>query len=56
MKLSIGKAQSIRDPFTLSAQAKNAFYARVNDSSDWYIALKASPRGCFGLDYENEQQ
>ena len=56
VNFSIGQAQSIRDPFILSAQAKKAFYARVNDTSDLYIALKASPRGCFGLDYENEQQ
>ena len=55
VNFSLGQAQSIRDPFILASQAKQAFYARENDLSNWYIALKASSRGCFGLE-DNEEQ
>ena len=55
VNFSIGQAQSIRDPFILSSQAKKAFYARENDSSNWHIALKTSARGCLGL-HESEEQ
>ena len=50
VNFNIGQAQSIRDPFVLASQVKKAFYARVNESSNWYIALKDSNRGCLGLE------
>ena len=54
VNFNIGQAQSIRDPFVLASQVKKAFYARVNESSNWYIALKDSNRGCFGLESNEE--
>ena len=50
VNFNIGQAQSSRDPFVLASQVKKAFYARENESSNWYIALKDSNRGCFRLE------
>ena len=47
VNFNIGQAQSSRDPYVLASQAKKAFYARENESSNWYIVLKDSSRGCF---------
>ncbi|XP_073121628.1 uncharacterized protein [Henckelia pumila] len=33
------------DPFILASQAKQVFYSRDNDESNWYVLLKAPPRG-----------
>ena len=48
VNFNIGQNQSIRDPYVLASQVKKAFYARENESSNWYIALKDSNRGCLG--------
>ncbi|KAK9270549.1 hypothetical protein L1049_026130 [Liquidambar formosana] len=32
-----------RDPFILASQAKQVFYSMDNDSSNWYVVLKAPP-------------
>ncbi|XP_062105989.1 uncharacterized protein LOC133817472 [Humulus lupulus] len=50
VNFNIGQNQSIRDPYVLASQVKKAFYARENESSNWYIALKDSNRGCLGLE------
>ena len=55
VNFTLGQAQSNRDPFILASQAKKAFYARENESSHWYIALKPSPKGFFGLEDSEEQ-
>ncbi|XP_062114463.1 uncharacterized protein LOC133825550 [Humulus lupulus] len=50
VNFNIGQNQSIRDPYVLASQVKKAFYARENEWSNWYIALKDSNRGCLGLE------
>ncbi|KAG6470769.1 hypothetical protein ZIOFF_071847 [Zingiber officinale] len=37
------------DPFILALQAKQVFYSRDNDESNWYVLLKASPRGIHNM-------
>ena len=54
VNFNIGQAQSIRDPFVLASQVKKAFYVRENESSNWYIALKDCNRGCFGLEFNDD--
>ena len=34
-----------RDPYILASQAKQVFYSREDDSSHWYVVLRAPPRG-----------
>ena len=54
LKFTVSQAQSTMDPFILCSQAKQAFYARENDTSNWFIALKASNKGCFEQDADEE--
>ena len=39
-----------RDPFILASQATQVFYSRENDTSNWYVVLKAPPRGFHDLE------
>ncbi|KAK9936382.1 hypothetical protein M0R45_013227 [Rubus argutus] len=39
-----------RDPYILASQAKQVFYSREDDSSNWYVVLKAPPRGFHELE------
>jgi hypothetical protein len=39
-----------RDPYILASQAKKVFYSRENDSSNWYVVMKAPPRGYHELE------
>ena len=45
-----GQSQFEKDPFILASQAKQVFYSRENDTSSWYIVLKAPPRCCFNIE------
>ncbi|XP_042446385.1 uncharacterized protein LOC122031324 [Zingiber officinale] len=42
------------DPFILASQAKQVFYSRENDESNWYVLLKAPPRGIYNMDLLEE--
>ncbi|XP_042426096.1 uncharacterized protein LOC122013955 [Zingiber officinale] len=42
------------DPFILASQAKQVFYSRENDESNWYVLLKAPPRGIHNMDLLEE--
>ncbi|XP_042415516.1 uncharacterized protein LOC122004740 [Zingiber officinale] len=42
------------DPFILESQAKQVFYSRENDESNWYVLLKAPPRGIHNMDLLEE--
>lgn len=33
------------DPFILASQAKQVFYSKESPKSNWYVVLKAPPRG-----------
>ena len=42
------------DPFILASQAKKVFYSREYNTSNWYVALKAPPRGFHDMDIFDE--
>ncbi|XP_042472108.1 uncharacterized protein LOC122054736 [Zingiber officinale] len=42
------------DPFILASQAKQVFYSRENDESNWYVLLKVPPRGIHNMDLLEE--
>ncbi|XP_042423450.1 uncharacterized protein LOC122011081 [Zingiber officinale] len=42
------------DPFILASQAKQVFYSRENDESNWYVLLKAPPRSIHNMDLLEE--
>lgn len=50
VNLHQGQKEFVREPFILSSQAKQVFYARESEHSNWYIVLKAPPRGNYELD------
>ncbi|KAL5777866.1 hypothetical protein ACOSP7_010792 [Xanthoceras sorbifolium] len=43
-----------RDPFILASQATQVFYSRETDTSNWYVVLKAPPRGFHDLEKFDE--
>ncbi|KAK3205598.1 hypothetical protein Dsin_019644 [Dipteronia sinensis] len=43
-----------KDPFILASQATQVFYSRENDTSNWYVVLKAPPRGFHDLEKFDE--
>ena len=43
-----------RDPFILASQATQVFYSRENDNSNWYVVLRAPPRGFHDLEKFDE--
>ncbi|XP_042388109.1 uncharacterized protein LOC121980216 [Zingiber officinale] len=42
------------DPFILASQAKQVFYFRDDDESNWYVLLKAPPRGIHDMNLIEE--
>lgn len=50
VNLHQGQHQFQRDPFIFASQAKQVFYSRDSDTSNWYVVLRAPPRGF----YEND--
>ncbi|KAK9286695.1 hypothetical protein L1049_015098 [Liquidambar formosana] len=54
VNLHQGQNQFERDPFILASQAKQVFYSRDNDTSSWYVVLKAPPRGFYELEMYDE--
>ncbi|XP_059671162.1 uncharacterized protein LOC132316707 [Cornus florida] len=45
VNLHEGQSQFQSDPFILALQAKQVFYSREDETSNWYVILKAPPRG-----------
>lgn len=43
-----------RDPYILASQAKHIFYSREDDSSHWYVVMKAPPRGFLELETDED--
>lgn len=43
-----------QDPYIMPAQARQVFYSREDDSSPWYVVMKAPPRGYHELETEAE--
>ncbi|KAA0066535.1 uncharacterized protein E6C27_scaffold25G00950 [Cucumis melo var. makuwa] len=54
VNLHQSQSKFVREPFILASQAKQVFYARENDNSNWYVVLKAPPRGFHDLKMYDE--
>ncbi|TYK20621.1 uncharacterized protein E5676_scaffold2198G00020 [Cucumis melo var. makuwa] len=54
VNLHQSQSKFVREPFILASQAKQVFYARENDTSNWYVVLKAPPRGFHDLEMYDE--
>ncbi|XP_058185780.1 uncharacterized protein LOC131303006 [Rhododendron vialii] len=54
VNLHQGQTQYDKEPFILASQAKQVFYSRETDSSNWYVVLKAPPRGFYDLEMYEE--
>ena len=50
VNLRMGQHQFQRDPFIFASQANQVFYSRESDVSNWFVVLRAPPRGL----YDNE--
>ncbi|TYJ98659.1 uncharacterized protein E5676_scaffold507G00490 [Cucumis melo var. makuwa] len=54
VNLHQSQSKFVREPFILASQGKQVFYARENDTSNWYVVLKAPPRGFHDLKMYDE--
>ena len=54
VNLHEGHNQFENDPFILASQAKQVFYSRENETSNWYVVLQAPPRGFHELNMEED--
>ncbi|KAL5732383.1 hypothetical protein ACOSQ2_032075 [Xanthoceras sorbifolium] len=54
VNLHEGQSQFEKDPFILASQAKQVFYCRENETSNWYVVGKAPPRGYHELQTYDE--
>ncbi|KAL5825999.1 hypothetical protein ACOSQ3_017835 [Xanthoceras sorbifolium] len=50
----LGQVAYYGDPFILASQAKQVFYCRENETSNWYVVGKAPPRGYHELQTYDE--
>lgn len=55
VNLHQGQKEFVREPFILASQAKQIFYARENENSNWYIVFKAPPRGHYEYDDQHDE-
>jgi hypothetical protein len=53
VNLHQSQASFVRDPYILASQAKQVFYSRENDNSNWYVVMKAPPRGFHELETDD---
>lgn len=44
VNLNQSQASFLKDPFILASQAKQVFYSREDDTSNWFVVLKGSTR------------
>lgn len=49
-----GQQQGNREPFIFASQAKQVFYSRESETSNWHVVLKAPRRGFFDNDIIDE--
>nr|XP_011465696.1 PREDICTED: uncharacterized protein LOC101306728 [Fragaria vesca subsp. vesca] len=54
VNLHKGQHQFDRDPFIFASQAKQVFYSRESDTSNWHVVLRAPRRGFFQNDGVDE--
>lgn len=54
VNLHMNQSTFRQDPYIMPAQAKQVFYSREDDSSPWYVVMKAPPRGYHELETEEE--
>lgn len=54
VNLHKGQRQFDRDPFIFTSQAKQVFYSRESDTSNWHVVLRAPRRGFFQNDGVDE--
>ncbi|TYK13531.1 putative TNP1-like transposon protein [Cucumis melo var. makuwa] len=54
VNLHQSQSKFVQEPFILASQAKQVFYARENDTLNWYVILKAPPRGFHDLEMYDE--
>ena len=54
VNLHTNQSAFVNDPYILPSQAKQVFYSREDDSSPWYVVMRAPPRGYHELDTEEE--
>ncbi|XP_048605700.1 uncharacterized protein LOC106383263 [Brassica napus] len=52
VNLSMNQSSFANDPYILPSQAKQVFYSREDESSPWYIVMRAPPRGYHELETE----
>ncbi|XP_021823343.1 uncharacterized protein LOC110764642 [Prunus avium] len=56
VNLHEGQSQFERDPFILASQAKQVFYSREDETSSWYVVMKAPPKGFQDLEISDEME
>ncbi|XP_009139567.2 uncharacterized protein LOC103863570 [Brassica rapa] len=54
VNLHMNQSTFANDPYIMPAQAKQVFYSREEDSSPWYVVMRAPPRGYHELETEEE--
>lgn len=47
--------QFLNDPFILASQAKQVFYSRESETSNWYVVIKPPPKGFHELELYDEE-
>ncbi|KAG7572325.1 hypothetical protein ISN44_As09g006960 [Arabidopsis suecica] len=53
VNLHMNQTAYLKDPFILPSQAKQVFYSREDDNSNWYVVMRAPPRGYHELETED---
>ncbi|XP_021829510.1 uncharacterized protein LOC110769780 [Prunus avium] len=56
VNLHEGQSQFERDLFILASQAKQVFYSREDETSSWYVVMKAPPKGFQDLEIFDEME
>ena len=54
VNLHMNQSTFANDPYIMPSQAKQVFYSREEDSSPWYVVMRAPPRGYHELETEEE--
>ncbi|XP_048617693.1 uncharacterized protein LOC125589230 [Brassica napus] len=54
VNLHMNQAAYLKDPFILPSQAKQVFYSREDDASNWYVVMRAPPKGYHELETEED--
>ncbi|CAA7045655.1 unnamed protein product [Microthlaspi erraticum] len=54
VNLHMNQSAFLHDPYILPSQAKQVFYSREDESSPWYVVMRAPPRGYHELETEEE--